>query len=587
MFSNCIFWVGVVENNIDPIKRGRVQVRIFGAHDIYNPPLTDAQGRTSWEKTYSKSSNVGGLSGISSGGMPNNSSNGNELKIWQRYNNPMNLKNVNGTWRRFDDISLAYPAYYKQLNLYYKRGKVTPAQMISTWAPPNENRTREYINNVHKWTGLDMYSQIDMNDYNQVAKLLRGMTRMESSLNFSEGEIVSALQGNIVPSMTNVSTVYKDGKLYTGSSNAAQGTSNTSQGTSNSSTTKTNTIGPSNNNTQSTTVKQPEQKSGTVQSTPTTNNNTSGHNLPTEDLPWAICLYSAIEYGGTSYSTVPAPQVQNGAWVFGMSLDGDFMNQLLVLGVIPNAINIDVLSLNKHEANAQSLGTQNANVARQMRNMPNIDTKLNTSSMSFQQLLQGVWNAESSKGTNKAPSSAHCYGTMQLAPALAAGYLLQGIGSDALKNAGWSMDDETIAMLKYLSETKNGSQRGFWGQGIEIAMENNPKVKDFCNLLQENDSLNMALGAAYLRDCGRESQGNGDPVLTALYYNQGAPNARMIMKEIGASPNKIPDNMSYEEFVNKVNEIILPNQNNNFKIYTDNIFKDVGGIAQLEKERGA
>ena len=193
MFKNCLFWIGVVENTVDPYKRGRIQVRVFGAHDTYNVPETDASGRTSWNNVYNGSASTSSTSG----NMPVISSNGSKLAIWQRYNNPMNLKRVGGAWRRFDDISLAYPAYKRQLALYYKRGKVTPAQMISTWAPPNENKTQEYINNVAKWTGLDMYSPIDMNNDTQVAKMLRGMTRMESSLDFSEADIVAALNGYI------------------------------------------------------------------------------------------------------------------------------------------------------------------------------------------------------------------------------------------------------------------------------------------------------------------------------------------------------------------------------------------------------
>lgn len=588
MFRNCVFWIGVVENNNDPQKRGRVQVRVFGAHDIYNPPMTDAQGRTSWTGTYAgASSGIGSSSGssTSSGNMPSASANGNKLFIWQRYNNPMNLKNVNGSWRRFDDISQAYPAYYAQL-VRYNTGKTTgtplttPAAMISVWAPPNENKTQEYINNVHKWTGLDMYSPIDMNNLDDVAKMLRGMTIMESSQDFSEADIKAAIQGNIVPSMTDKSTLYKDEKLYTGSSNAAQNIPYEPP-TSGAMPTK-----PSGNMTTQNTPAQVPQKSGSLPSSGVTRgNDNTGHKLPTEDLPWAICLYSAVDYGGTSYSTLPAPQVQNGAWVFGMSIDGDFMNQLFILGIIPNLKNIDALSKNPQEANAQGLGSQAAIFERQKRNMPSADVSLN-GKITFQQLLDGVWNAESSRSTNKKVSSAYCYGAMQLMPAAAAGYLLEGAGTDAFTKAGWTIDDETTEMLKYIRYAKRNGTTGFWGSSIVEAQQANPKVKEFCDLLHNNDTLNMAIGAAYLRDCSSSSQGNGDPVLTALYYNQGVPNVRKIMNAIGVSSyNKIPDDMSYSDFIDKVNAYIKPRQNNDFRIYTDNIFQSVGGVENLEKTR--
>ena len=602
MFKNCLCWIGVVENTVDPYKRGRIQVRVFGAHDTYNVPETDASGRTSWNNVYNGSASTSSTSG----NMPVISSNGSKLAIWQRYNNPMNLKRVGGAWRRFDDISLAFPAYKAQLKRYYD-GKTTgtrlttPAAMISVWAPPNENKTQEYINNVAKWTGLDMYSPIDMNNDTQVAKMLRGMTRMESSLDFSEADIVAALNGQIVPSMTNVSTLYKDGNLYTGTSNAAQGVAstpgdmmpNTSSGQAPGTETPSTTPGKDGMGAQEKKedATQVPQYSGALEASSAYEPDITGHTLKTEDLPWAVCLYSAVEYGGTTYSTLPAPQVQKGAWVFGIALDGDFMNQLFVLGLLPNLQNIDALSTNPNEANAEALTSSLSSLgSQQMPAGSEPDKELN-GAITFAQFLDGVWYAESSKGLNKQVSSAFCYGTMQLMPAGAAGYLLNGVATEAFEKAGWKMSEETIEMLKFIRNTKvktnSGYTTGFWGSTILTAQEQNPLVKDFCDLLQNNDSLNKAIGAAYLRDCITSSQGNNDPVLGALYYMQGVPNTRKILQAMGVSNNKIPDDMSYSDFIDKANYYIrnVAKQNNDFKIYTDNIFQNVGGIANLEKNR--
>ena len=56
---------------------------------------------------------------------------------------------------------------------------------------------------------------------------------------------------------------------------------------------------------------------------------------------------------------------------------------------------------------------------------------------------------------------------------------------------------------------------------------------------------------------------------------------------MGVSNNKIPDDMSYSDFIDKANYYIrnVAKQNNDFKIYTNNIFQNVGGIANLEKNR--
>lgn len=62
-----------------------------------------------------------------------------------------------------------------------------------------------------------------------------------------------------------------------------------------------------------------------------------GIGIPMEDLPWAICCMP-LTYGGIAESTVAPPAVEPGAWVIGISLDGDAYQKLLVLGVISIAL---------------------------------------------------------------------------------------------------------------------------------------------------------------------------------------------------------------------------------------------------------
>ena len=595
MFRDCVYWIGVVENNVDPQKRGRVQVRVFGAHDMYNPPMTDSEGRTSWGASYGGSA--------AGGSMPNFAVNSkSDLKPWQRHNNPMNLKLPGkNEYRRFDDISQAYPAYVWQLQRYYNRGLTTPRQMISTWAPAFENPLAAYYKTVASY-GVSMDTPINMNDQTQVAILLQGMTKMECGQNFSIPDIISAMNGNLVPSMTAVSTLYKDGQLYTGTSNAAEGVSGssgqmpkTSSGLASSaesnkqaaleSAKKQQEAAPV-TNTDSKNV-QVEQKPAEATQTVTRGPDTTGHQLPTEDLPWDVCLYSPVEYGGTTYSTLPAPQIQNGAMVFGISIDGDFMNQLFIIGIIPTINNIDVLSTNPNEANANNLGSLSGVSQMTANSIPNIDSAVpikSNSGITMPQMVNGVWNAESSKSTNKKVSSSYAYGAMQVMPALAAGYLLDGNASEQLQAAGWSMDQETIDMLNEIRYGNGGS--GYWGSEIADLINSNEKVANFCQLLQDNDALNMAIGTAYLRDCSSSAQGNGDPILTALYYNQGVPNTHKILDAMGISDyNNIPSSMTYDDFIDGVNSIIKPSQNNDFRVYVDNIFRETGGVASLQQNR--
>ena len=62
-----------------------------------------------------------------------------------------------------------------------------------------------------------------------------------------------------------------------------------------------------------------------------------GIGIPMEDLPWAVCMMP-LTYGGIAESTVAPPAVMPGAWVLGISLDGDAYQKLLVLGVISMAL---------------------------------------------------------------------------------------------------------------------------------------------------------------------------------------------------------------------------------------------------------
>ena len=58
-----------------------------------------------------------------------------------------------------------------------------------------------------------------------------------------------------------------------------------------------------------------------------------GIGIPMKDLPWAICCMP-LTFGGIAESTVAPPAVQPGAWVLGISLDGDAYQNLMILGVI-------------------------------------------------------------------------------------------------------------------------------------------------------------------------------------------------------------------------------------------------------------
>lgn len=67
-----------------------------------------------------------------------------------------------------------------------------------------------------------------------------------------------------------------------------------------------------------------------ILNTPDTN---EGRGVDDKDLPWCACLMPNIFGGVATQGTVPNPSLQIGAWVFGVSLDETFQNNI-ILGII-------------------------------------------------------------------------------------------------------------------------------------------------------------------------------------------------------------------------------------------------------------
>lgn len=111
---------------------------------------------------------------------------------WNRArNNPGNVtvdKNNFGVYRTADD---GMKAIFGRFASYHKKGKKTPAAILSTYAPPSENDTAAYIANVEKWTGLKADREIDARDPAQLAALARGVLRQENSLDMSPEKLES------------------------------------------------------------------------------------------------------------------------------------------------------------------------------------------------------------------------------------------------------------------------------------------------------------------------------------------------------------------------------------------------------------
>ena len=109
-----------------------------------------------------------------------------------RNNNPLNIDHhANNPWQGLDEppsdgrfCRFVAPQWGLRaailiLRNYQKRGLYTLRQMISTWAPANENNVENYIGFVVRKTGLQPGNPVDLADKEQTIALLKAMVLME------------------------------------------------------------------------------------------------------------------------------------------------------------------------------------------------------------------------------------------------------------------------------------------------------------------------------------------------------------------------------------------------------------------------
>lgn len=63
---------------------------------------------------------------------------------------------------------------------YARRDVRTIEKIISTWAPPHENNTEQYIKNVSSWTGIGTKKAPDLSSAEDLANLCMAIARQEN-----------------------------------------------------------------------------------------------------------------------------------------------------------------------------------------------------------------------------------------------------------------------------------------------------------------------------------------------------------------------------------------------------------------------
>ncbi|MFR72305.1 hypothetical protein EEO77_18375 [Salmonella enterica] len=110
--------------------------------------------------------------------------------IADRFNNPVNLRYAagyetastrNGKFAVFPSLDEGVLAAAKQLQIYGTKGINNIHNIISKWAPSNENNTKAYIGHVVNATGRSEFEKLNLNDTRTLAKLITAMSVKEGA----------------------------------------------------------------------------------------------------------------------------------------------------------------------------------------------------------------------------------------------------------------------------------------------------------------------------------------------------------------------------------------------------------------------
>ncbi|EAT4615899.1 hypothetical protein BHH47_02715 [Salmonella enterica] len=123
--------------------------------------------------------------------------------IADRFNNPANLRYAagyetastrSGKFAVFPSLDEGVLAAAKQLQIYGTKGINNIHDIISKWAPSNENNTKVYIGHIVNSTGRSEFEKLNLNDTRTLAKLITAMSVKEGAgSRLSEGKVIQII----------------------------------------------------------------------------------------------------------------------------------------------------------------------------------------------------------------------------------------------------------------------------------------------------------------------------------------------------------------------------------------------------------
>lgn len=126
-----------------------------------------------------------------------------------RNNNPLNIvkgnswkgERANQTDKRFEEfesMAMGLRAGFILLRNYIEGTKTRPTKfntirkIVSRWAPPSENYTQRYIDNVCKWSGLLPDEVVQFRERRKMVAIVQAMAKMECGVTLDVALIESA-----------------------------------------------------------------------------------------------------------------------------------------------------------------------------------------------------------------------------------------------------------------------------------------------------------------------------------------------------------------------------------------------------------
>ena len=134
----------------------------------------------------------------------------------QRNNNPLNIRHSSDRWEgarmeqtdkafvQFTTMAYGYRAAWKTLESYWKyfyrtRQAYNATNIITRWAPPNENDTKAYIHTVLRLSGLGGMENLPQPsrgvDVERLERLVCAMTTMECGIPYGEVDRQAVREG--------------------------------------------------------------------------------------------------------------------------------------------------------------------------------------------------------------------------------------------------------------------------------------------------------------------------------------------------------------------------------------------------------